>query len=65
MLQIIALVLGVVAVVMGIKGCAARRVQLSSKTTLQGPQAVLAGAITIVVGLGIIAFALMIPVLYR
>lgn len=64
MLQIAAIVVGVIAVVMGIRGLATRTMQLSRKTKLHGQSAVVAGVFTLLVGLGAVGFALVgIPLL--
>ncbi len=57
MLQIAAIVIGIVAVVMGITALTKGEVQLSRKTTLRGGSARAAGVLTIVVGVAIIGFA--------
>jgi hypothetical protein len=58
MLQVLAIVVGILAVVMDITAMAKGEVQLSRTTKLRGASATTAGVITLVVGLAIIGFAL-------
>ncbi|MEQ8788060.1 MAG: hypothetical protein RIC55_17260 [Pirellulaceae bacterium] len=64
MLQIAAIVVGVLALVMGGGALAKGEVQLSRSPTLKDGSARIAGVVTILVGLAIIGFALIgIPLL--
>jgi hypothetical protein len=57
-IQIILLVLGAIAGIMGLTSAVKGEVKLSPRQTLRGQQALLAGIGTMVLGLAIIAFAL-------
>ena len=57
MVQLATYVVGIVAVLMGIKALASGEIQLSRETKLRQGQARAAGVIVILVGLGLLAFA--------
>jgi len=58
MIQIVAVVVGAMAILAGIKGLSGGEVQLSRSTTLKGQSAKTAGLIALIIGVALVAFAL-------